>query len=85
MNRMGTRWRGKIPIPPHAHPLVRELITAANEQQTTITEIAGRTNMPRETISDWRYCRMPRVDNLVAAFNALDLDLAVVPLKDKRP
>lgn len=79
MNRQGTRWRGKLPIPQHAHPLVRRLIEEANEQKTTLTEIAERAGLRPGTVSDWRYSRAPTVPNLIAAFNVLGLDLSVVP------
>ncbi len=82
MNRNGTRWRGKLPIPAHAHPLVRKLIEEANRQQTTLGEIAERANLRRETISEWRYRKEPRVSNLVAAFNVLGLDLIVAARRE---
>lgn len=81
-NRMGTRWRGKIPIPPHAHPLIRQLVRRANQEMTTLSEIADRAGMPRATISDWRYSRMPRLDNFEAALNAMGLKLAIVVARD---
>lgn len=71
------RWRGKINIPQHTHPVVKKLFEEANEQMTTITEIAGRASINRGTISDWRYRAMPTVDLLEAALNALDLELCV--------
>jgi hypothetical protein len=75
----GNRWRGRIPIPPHGHPFVRQLIQHANEQQTTLTEIAQRAGIRRLTLSDWRYNRLPRVDLLEAALNVLDLELVIRP------
>ena len=77
VNRMGTRWRGKIPIPDHCHPLVRKLIAECNAQQTTISEVASRANLRRESISEWRYRRMPKIDNFEAALNAIDLELVI--------
>lgn len=82
-NRWGTRWRGKIPIPKHAHPLVRRLIEEANRQKTTLREIGDRAGMPFETISDWRYRRNPSLIALEAAFNALDLTLIVASIHRK--
>lgn len=78
MNHQGTRWRGKLPIPEHAHPLVRRLIEEANRQKTTLTEIANRAGHRRGTLSDWRYRREPRVGSLVAAFNVLGFELKAV-------
>lgn len=73
----GERWRGKIPIPPNAHPLVRRLIQECNAQRTTLTEIAQRSGVGRQTISLWRYRAAPNLDNLIACFNVLGLDLIV--------
>lgn len=84
MNRLGTRWRGKIPIPPHAHPLVRGLCERANAQMTTLSEVADRAGLRRKTLSDWRYRRTPKIDDLVAALNVLDFDLAIVERKRRR-
>lgn len=75
--RGDARWRGKLPIPKHAHPLIKKLFEEANAQQTTMTEIGERANIRRKTMSDWRYRRLPRVDLLEAALNTLDLELVV--------
>lgn len=71
------KWRGNVPIPEHAHPLVRRLIVEANAQHTTMKEIADRAAIQPGTFSDWRYRRMPRLDLLEAALNTLDLELYV--------
>lgn len=76
-NRHGTRWRGKLPIPRHIHPLVRSLFAEMNAQQTTLTEVADRAGIRRGTISDWRYRYTPRVSDLDAALNVLGLELYV--------
>jgi len=78
MNRLGTRWRGKLPVPKHAHPLVRQLFREMNEQCTTIREVAERARFRAGTISDWRYRRDPTLSNFVAALNVIGLDLKVV-------
>ena len=78
MNRAGTRWRGKVPIPAHAHPLVRKLIELANHDMTTMTEIAVRAGLRPETVSNWRYRNSPRIADLEAAFNALGYEIHVV-------
>lgn len=79
MARVGSRerWRGKLPIPDHTHPLIRRLFAELNQQQTTITEVAERAGFRRGTISDWRYTREPRISDLDAALNVLGLELAV--------
>lgn len=76
-NAQGTRWRGKLPIPPHAHPMVRRLFREMNSQMTTIGEVAARAGLRPGTISDWRYRRNPKVGDLEAAFNVLDFELSV--------
>jgi len=55
------RWRGKIPIPVHAHPIVRRIIEEANHQQVTIGELAERAGCSRQAISGWRYSRNPNL------------------------
>jgi hypothetical protein len=76
-NRHGTRWRGKLPIPRHCHPLVRQFFRTLNEEQTTISEVAARTGHRRGTISDWRYRRAPSLADFDAALNTLDLELTI--------
>jgi hypothetical protein len=82
-NRLGTRWRGRLPIPPHAHPLVRRLFEEMNRQRTTITEVAERAGFRRETISEWRYSYQPRIADLDAAYNVLGLELSVRHRRDE--
>ena len=75
--RRSTPWRGRLPIPPHCHPLVRVLVEEANAQMTTLQEIADRAGFRRGTVSGWRYTAMPRVADLEAALNVLGLELCV--------
>ncbi|MBP0439462.1 hypothetical protein [Tianweitania sediminis] len=84
-NRLGTRWRGKLPIPQHSHPLVRFLFEEANRQMTTVTEIAERSGHRRCTVSDWRYRRQPGVADLDAALNVIGFELVARPKKDPQP
>lgn len=84
MNRAGTRWRGKLPIPRHAHPLVRRFFRELNEQKTTIGEVAARSGQRPGTISDWRYRRNPTLPSFEAALAALDLELSIRPRGDGR-
>jgi len=80
-NRLGTRWRGQIPIPPKAHPLVRRLIRIANAKQVTLTEIALESGVAPKTISDWRYRSAPSLTNFEAALNALGYEIKIVERK----
>jgi transcriptional regulator with XRE-family HTH domain len=77
LGRGAARWRGKLPIPQHAHPLVRQLFEEMNCQSTTMTEVAERANIRRCTMSNWRYGHLPQIDLLIAAFNVLGLELCV--------
>lgn len=79
-NHMGTRWRGQIPIPRKANPLVRQFIARANRQMTTLSEIAEESGVARDTMSDWRYRSCPKLNNFEAALNVLGYRLAIVPL-----
>ena len=77
-NQHGTRWRGQIPVPPKAHPLVRRLIRLANAQQVTLTEIAKESGVGAHTISNWRYRSAPSLANLEAALIVLGYQLKIV-------
>ena len=77
MNRMGMRWRGKLPIPQHTHPLIKQLFQEMNRQMATLSEVAERSGYRRCTISDWRYRTEPRLSDLDAVLNTLGLELTV--------
>lgn len=79
-NTQGTRWRGKLPIPDRAHPLVREFIALLNMTQTTLTEVSQRAGIRRSTISAWRYKHVPRLPELQAALNTIGYELAICQL-----
>jgi hypothetical protein len=72
------RWRGRIPIPDRAHPLVRRLVAEMNKRRVTVREIAARAGVDYQTISAWRYRAQPSLENLIACFNALGCDLVVI-------
>ena len=71
------RWRGRLKIPKHAHPLVRRLYAEMNDQQTTMTEVAERAGLRRCSVGDWGRKQSPRIADLEAAFNVLGLRLVV--------
>lgn len=81
-NCLGTRWRGKLPIPANSHPLVRQFFHEMNVQNTTLTEVSERAGLRRSTISDWRYRRNPSLPQFEAALNVLDLELAIRPVRE---
>lgn len=73
----GCRWRGRLTIPKHAHPLVRRLIHELNRQGTTMHELAERSGVHLRTIQAWRHKSLPKVDLLEACFNSLGFRLRV--------
>lgn len=77
-SKVGTcRWRGRLSIPKHAHPLVRRLIVELNRQDTTMHELAARSGVHMRTIQSWRHKTLPKVDLLEACFTALGYRLRV--------
>jgi len=81
-NRAGTRWRGKLAIPAHAHPFVRRIYTEANRQYATIAEIADRAGVERHLISSWPNRNQPKLADIVAVLNVLGLDLVITEKKE---
>lgn len=75
------RWRGKLPIPAHAHPLVREFFGHLNREMTTMQEVSERAGLQRMTISGWGRDRTPNIVTFEAALNVLDLELCIRPRK----
>jgi hypothetical protein len=76
---------GKIPVPTHAHPIVRDLVRAMNVRGVsfeTLSELAGVND---RTMSGWRKKHIPRLDNIEAALNGVGLRLAILPLEDDQP
>lgn len=73
------RWRGRLPMPRHAHPLVRQLIMEMNARQVLVSEVAAEAGMRPCTISEWRYRSVPKLDLLEAALNVLGLELVILP------
>lgn len=81
VDRQGrSRFRGRTPVPAHAHPVVQTLFNEMNRQRTTINEVAERAGLSTAGVSDWRYRKMPTVANLAAALNVIGLELTVRPL-----
>jgi transposase-like protein len=66
-----------LPIPMHAHPLVRQLFEIVNAERTSLRELGERAGVNRETLSLWRRRHMPVLDTFEAALNALDYELVI--------
>jgi hypothetical protein len=78
----GCRWRGKLPTPRRAHPLVRQFVQHANDQKTTLTEVSDRSGIRRSTISAWFSRCSPKVDTLEAALNVIGYELCIRKRRD---
>lgn len=76
--------RGKIPIPKHAHPLVRRLIEECNRQRVFLHEVADAAGIKRQTISKWRYSVNPHFVLFIAAANVLGLELRLIENNQSR-
>ena len=77
-----SRSRGRLKVPPSAHPLVKTLIVEANKAGVTLCEMEEQAGLGNGTISEWRRRRSPGLCNLIAAFNSIGLDLQVVPIEE---
>jgi hypothetical protein len=74
------RPRRGFAVPERCHPCVRGLFVEMNEQQATRAEVGSRAGVNTETLSTWRGRSMPLLDVFDAVLNALDLELAIVPI-----
>jgi DNA-binding phage protein len=73
--------RGTLKVPAHCHPLTQFVFTEMNRQRVSMGELAERVGCERHSIGNWRFCRNPRLDLLVAAMNALGFELTPVPME----
>lgn len=80
--RGGSRWAGKLPIPPNAHPLVREMFELMNKHKIMITRIAEASGVGRAAISDWRYRTKPHLESFEAALGVMGYKLKIEPIED---
>ncbi len=71
--------RGKIPIPLHAHPLVRFIVRRMNADLMTFEDVERRSGVDASTVHHWRDSN-PRIHNLEAVLNVLGYRLKIVPL-----
>lgn len=65
----------KMRVPEHTHPLVKKMFEEMNEQRIGILDLAERSGVNRNTINEWKYRCMPRLDNLDACYNVLGMKL----------
>ena len=67
----------RLKIPTNTHPLVTQLFEKMNQEQIGLIEMAERSGINKNTISDWKHRCMPRLDNIDACYNVLGLKLEV--------
>jgi len=77
LGRGAKRWAGKLAVPEHAAPLVRELFGVMNEKGILIREAATGSGVSARTISDWRYRRSPTLDTFVAVLENIGCTLQI--------
>lgn len=71
----------RLELPNNCDPLVRRLHAEVTAAGIPLAAVARRSGVSQTAIHHWMHCRRsPTVGNLVACFNALGLDLVVVPL-----
>lgn len=75
----GRRWRGKLPVPRHAHPFVRRVVAELNRQDMTMAEASAEAGLHKARIRTWCHHANPRIDELEAVLNVMGLSLAIVP------
>lgn len=75
----GGRWRGRLAIPRHLHPLVRQLYEQANHQGALLSEIAARAGIAHATVKGWRR-KSPQLVTFEAAANVLGYRLKLVAI-----
>jgi hypothetical protein len=71
------RWAGRIPIPPHAHPLVRQMFEIINADRLTIAEATSGAGPAPYTVSRWRYDHNPSIQDFEAVLNRMGYELAI--------
>jgi hypothetical protein len=71
--------RHHIPVPAHAHRLVRLFVAEVNRQPKTVTAtaIARRAGVDMSTFWSWRSQHNPILPSIEAALNAVDVDLCI--------
>ena len=79
-NTWGTRWRGHLKVPQHAHPFVRLLFRQLNSQHCTMIECAEKAGLWPQTIGGWRDRRNPTLPNIEAALNVMGTKLVAMPI-----
>ena len=69
----------KSKVPQHVNPLVRRLFEEMNHQQIGLLDMADRSGVNHNTISDWKHRANPQIHNLAACFSVLGYELVAKP------
>lgn len=73
------RWRGRLVVPAHVHPLVRRLFDLLNDTGWCMTEVCRAAGLAEQTIKGWRV-KNPQIGTFEAALNVMGYRLAIVPI-----
>lgn len=60
---------------PTVDPFIRDLFARANDKEISLTDLAKRAGLDRNTVASWQMGVTPGVSNLQAALNAIGLKL----------
>jgi hypothetical protein len=80
--RGAARWAGRLAIPEHAPPLVRELFGLLNKHKLLIQHACDGSGVSRATVSEWRYRRTPTLSSFEAVLTNLGYELRIVELDE---
>jgi hypothetical protein len=75
----GRAWRGRLSIPPHCNPLVREFFEILNRQRVLISEVSDQGGPTKAAIRSWRYKNNPSITNMNAALGVIGYELVIRP------
>lgn len=64
-------------VPTNVHPLVKRLFEEMNYQQIGMLDVAERSGVSKNTITDWKRRSVPQVHNLVACLAVVGLEVEV--------
>lgn len=70
-----------VTIPKNCHPKVRFLFEEMNRQRCTISQMAERSGINKNTFKDWRTRTNPTIDNLEACYAVIGFELVQREIK----
>jgi hypothetical protein len=73
--------RRRLPLPAHAHPLVRQFFETLAASELRQYQVAAAAGIGTNTVSGWKV-NSPQLVTFEAALNVLGYRLAVVPLAE---